>query len=186
MTLRKALSRLDDLGLLKRVHGSGNYVKQNNVDGSVYAMFRLELIGGGGLPRADILAVNLMRKPKDLIPFGRSDNATRVRRLRYLNDLVIALEEIWLDESVGIVQGKNLSDSLYNYYREYLGLWISKAEDYVSLEKVPSWSPEAFLLDRGTLTGYVERLSWGQFEYPVEYSRTWFDTSRSRYVQRMK
>ena len=38
MTLRKALSRLDDLGLLKRVHGSGNYVKQNNVDGSVYAM----------------------------------------------------------------------------------------------------------------------------------------------------
>ncbi len=58
--------------------GSGNYVKQNNVDGSVYAMFRLELIGGGGLPRADILAVNLMRKPKDLIPFGRSDNATRV------------------------------------------------------------------------------------------------------------
>ena len=186
MTLRKALSRLDDLGLLKRVHGSGNYVKQNNVDGSVYAMFRLELIGGGGLPRADILAVNLMRKPKDLIPFGLSDNATRVRRLRYLNDLVIALEEIWLDESVGIVQGKNLSDSLYNYYREYLGLWISKAEDYVSLEKVPSWSPKTFLLDRGTLTGYIERLSWGQFEYPVEYSRTWFDTSRSRYVQRMK
>ena len=127
MTLRKALSRLDDLGLLKRVHGSGNYVKQNNVDGSVYAMFRLELIGGGGLPRADILAVNLMRKPKDLIPFGLSDNATRVRRLRYLNDLLIALEEIWLDESVGIVQGKNLSDSLYNYYREYLVLWISKA-----------------------------------------------------------
>ena len=171
---------------MKRVHGSGNYVKQNNVDGSVYAMFRLELIGGGGLPRADILAVNLMRKPKDLIPFGLSDNATRVRRLRYLNDLVIALEEIWLDESVGIVKGKNLSDSLYNYYREYLGLWISKAEDYVSLEKVPSWSPKTFLLDRGSLTGYVERLSWGQFEYPVEYSRTWFDTSRSRYVQRMK
>ena len=71
-------------------------------------------------------------------------------------------------------------------FREYLGLWISKAEDYVSLEKVPSWSPKTFLLDRGTLTGYVERLSWGQFEYPVEYSRTWFDTSRSRYVQRMK
>ena len=186
MTLRKALSRLDDLGLLKRVHGSGNYVKQNNLDGSVYAMFRIELIGGGGLPRADILDVNLMRKPEDLIPFGLSDNATRVRRLRYLNDLVIAVEEIWLDESVGVVQRKNLSDSLYDYYGKYLGFWISKVEDFVSLEKVPSWSPEAFLLDRGTLTGYIERLSWGQFEYPVEYSRTWFDTSRSRYVQRMK
>ena len=54
-TLRKALRRLEELGLLDRIHGSGNYVKQNNVDGSVYAMFRLELIGGGGLPRACLL-----------------------------------------------------------------------------------------------------------------------------------
>ena len=58
ITLRKALKRLDDFGLLLRIHGSGNYVKQNNVNGSVYAMFRLELIGGGGLPRANILDVN--------------------------------------------------------------------------------------------------------------------------------
>ena len=101
ITLRKALKRLDDLGLLRRIHGSGNYVKQNNVTGSVYAMFRLELIEGGGLPRANILDVKLKEKPKDLIPFGQSNQATRIRRLRYLNDLVIALEEIWIDKSVG-------------------------------------------------------------------------------------
>jgi len=186
ITLRKALKRLDNLGLLRRIHGSGNYVKQNNVAGSVYAMFRLELIGGGGLPRANILDVKVKEKPKDLIPFGLSNQATRIRRLRYLNDLVIALEEIWLDKSVGDVRLKNISESLYKYYAEYLGLWVSKAEDFVSMEKVPKWSPEAFSLDEGTLTGFVERLSWGQFEYPVEYSRTWFDTSRSRYVQRLQ
>ena len=186
ITLRKALKRLDDLGLLRRMHGSGNYVKQNNVTGSVYAMFRLELIGGGGLPRANILDVKVREKPKDLSPFGLSNKATRIRRLRYLNDLVIALEEIWLDESVGHIRLQNISESLYKYYAEHLGLWISKAEDFVSMEKVPNWAPEAFTLDEGTLTGFVERLSWGQFEYPIEYSRTWFDTSRSRYVQRLQ
>ena len=62
MTLRKALSRLDDLGLLKRVHGSGNMAKQ--CGRKRLRMFKLELIGGGGLPRADILAVNLMKSPK--------------------------------------------------------------------------------------------------------------------------
>ena len=185
-TLRKALKRLDDFGLLRRIHGSGNYVKQNNVNGSVYAMFRLELIGGGGLPRANILDVKVKEKPKDLIPFGLSNKATRIRRLRYLNDLVIALEEIWIDKSVGDVRLTNISESLYKYYAENLGLWISKAEDSVSVEKVPKWAPEAFSLDKGTLTGFVERLSWGQFKYPVEYSRTWFDTSRSRYVQRLQ
>ena len=186
ITLRKALKRLDDLGLLRRIHGSGNYVKQNNVTGSVYAMFRLELIEGGGLPRASILDVKVKEKPIDLIPFGQSNQATRIRRLRYLNDLVIALEEIWIDKSVGDVRLKNISESLYKYYAEHLGLWISKAEDSVSIEKVPKWAPEAFSLDKGTLTGFVERLSWGQFKYPVEYSRTWFDTSRSRYVQRLQ
>ena len=185
-TLRKALRRLEELGLLDRIHGSGNYVKQNNVDGSVYAMFRLELIGGGGLPRADILDVTLKNKPKNLIPFGLSDKATRIRRLRYLNDMVIALEEIWLDKSVGDLRGKNLSSSLYKYYGEHLGLWISKVEDFVSVGKVPRWSPAAFSLNQGVVTGFVERLSWGQFKYPIEYSRTWFDTSRSRYVQRLK
>ena len=186
ITLRKALKRLDDLGLLRRIHGSGNYVKQNNVTGSVYAMFRLELIEGGGLPRASILDVKVKEKPVDLIPFGQSNQATRIRRLRYLNDLVIALEEIWLDKSVGEVRLKSISESLYKYYAEHLGLWISKAEDSVSIEKVPKWAPEAFSLDEGTLTGFIERLSWGQFKYPVEYSRTWFDTSRSRYVQRLQ
>jgi GntR family transcriptional regulator len=186
ITLRKALKRLNDLGLLRRIHGSGNYVKQNNVTGSVYAMFRLELIEGGGLPRASILDFKVIEKPKDLIPFGQSNQATRIRRLRYLNDVVIALEEIWIDKSVGDVRLKNISESLYKYYAEQLGLWISKAEDSVSIEKVPKWAPEAFSLDKGTLTGFVERLSWGQFKYPVEYSRTWFDTSRSRYVQRLQ
>jgi GntR family transcriptional regulator len=156
------------------------------VDGSVYAMFRLELIGGGGLPRADILDITLKNKPKNLIPFGISDKATRIRRLRYLNDTVIALEEIWLDKSVGDLREKNLSDSLYKYYGEYLGLWISKVEDFVSVGKVPKWSPASFSLNEGAVTGFVERLGWGQFKYPVEFSRTWFDTARSRYVQRLK
>ena len=149
-------------------------------------MFRLELIEGGGLPRASILDFKVIEKPKDLIPFGQSYQASRIRRLRYLNDVVIALEEIWIDKSVGDVRLKNISESLYKYYAEQLGLWISKAEDSVSIEKVPKWAPEAFSLDKGTLTGFVERLSWGQFKYPVEYSRTWFDTSRSRYVQRLQ
>ena len=151
-TLRKALRRLEELGLLDRIHGSGNYVKQNNVDGSVYAMFRLELIGGGGLPRADILDITLKNKPKNLIPFGISDKATRIRRLRYLNDTVIALEEIWLDKSVGDLREKNLSDSLYKYYGEHLGLWISKVEDFVSVGKVPKWSPASFPVSYTHLT----------------------------------
>ena len=185
-TLRKSLKRLEKLGLLEPVHGSGNYIRENNVDGSVYAMFRLELLEGGGLPRADIMSASLELKPRDFPSFGTSDIGSRIRRMRYLNDTIIAVEEIWLDKDAGIVEQAELSDSLYQYYQSKLNLWISRAEDYVTIGSVPSWAPQAFPLESGTLTSFVERLSWAETHNPVEYSRTWFDTTRARYVQRLK
>ncbi|ASP32143.1 GntR family transcriptional regulator [Labrenzia sp. VG12] len=185
-TLRKALADLTEKGLLERIQGSGNYIRQGGTQASVYAMFRLELLSGGGLPRADILTVDRMAKPGELPTFGTSNEGTRIRRLRYLNDVMIAVEEIWLDGNAGVVKRDLLSDSLYRYYQKQLGFWISHAEDRVTIGALPDWTPEAFQKPAGTLTGYIERYSWADRPEAVEYSRTWFDTDRAHYVQRLK
>lgn len=185
-TLRKSLAELTNKGLLERVHGSGNYIRHGNVESSVYAMFRLELLSGGGLPRADILDLAALEKPENLPKFGTSASGTRIRRLRYLNDTIIAVEEIWLDSDAGEVRPEALSDSLYRYYQKQLGFWISRAEDRVGIGSIPDWSPKAFPLPHGTVTGYIERMSWADKPDPVEYSRTWFDTNKALYVQRLK
>ncbi len=96
-TLRKSLAELEKQGMLERVQGSGNYVRATQSGRSVYSMFRLELPEGGGLPTADILSVHDMEKPTDLPTFGTSNHGARIRRLRYLDEVVIAVEEIWLD-----------------------------------------------------------------------------------------
>lgn len=185
-TLRKALADLTEKGLLERIQGSGNYIRQGGTQESVYAMFRLELLSGGGLPRADILDVTRIAKPDDLPAFGTSAEGTRIRRLRYLNDVMIAVEEIWLDGDAGTVRRDLLSDSLYRYYQKQLGFWIVRAEDRVTIGEVPDWTPEIFTLVPGTVTGFIERYSWADRPKPVEYSRTWFDTNRAHYVQRLK
>ncbi|MCK7611841.1 GntR family transcriptional regulator [Roseibium sediminicola] len=185
-TLRKALADLTEKGLLERIQGSGNYIRQGGTQESVYAMFRLELLSGGGLPRADILDVTRLAKPDDLPAFGTSGEGTRIRRLRYLNDVMIAVEEIWLDGDAGTVRRDLLSDSLYRYYQKQLGFWIARAEDRVTIGKVPDWAPEVFSLVPGTVTGFIERFSWADRPKPIEYSRTWFDTNRAHYVQRLK
>ncbi|MGH1465293.1 MAG: GntR family transcriptional regulator [Cognatishimia sp.] len=185
-TLRKALGELTNKGLLERVQGSGNYIRSGNVRDSVYGLFRLELHEGGGLPRADILSVDQMAKPADLPDFGYADSGARIRRLRYLNDTIIAVEEIWLDESAGKVSETALSDSLYHYYQKHLGFWITRAEDRVSIAEVSDWAPGNFSKKPGTLVGFVERFSWASQEAPIEYSRTWFDTDQALYVQRLK
>lgn len=184
-TLRKSLAELTRQGLLERVQGSGNYIRSNHQAQSIYSMFRLELIQGGGLPTAQFLDITAVVKPDTLPPFGTSARATRIRRLRFLNKKPIAVEEIWLDADSGTVMADQVSESLYRYYQTKLGFWITRAQDAVSIDTVPDWAPSGFGLPAGTTSGYIERLSWAQSPQPVEFSRTWFDTSRAHYVQRL-
>ncbi|MEL6808166.1 MAG: GntR family transcriptional regulator [Pseudomonadota bacterium] len=185
-TLRKALRDMGEKGLIEAVQGSGNYVRSGGDTGTVYAMFRLELLEGGGLPRAEVLSLDHMDKPGDLPDFGTSQKGTRIRRLRMLNDTIIAVEEIWLDGDAGMIEETMISESLYATYRKALGLWILRAEDRVSLNKVPDWAPDTYAPRPGDTVGYIERLSWSDRPDAIEFSRTWFDPARAVYVQRLK
>jgi len=190
-TLRKALAELTKKGLLERVQGSGNYIRQGGSTDSVYGMFRLELHSGGGLPTADVLDVARLDKPAGLVgfglkSFGKSTWGTRIRRLRFLNEQPVAVEEIWLDGIAGDVRREQLSESLYHFYRKELGFLITRAEDRVGIGKVPDWAPGGFGKPTGSEAGYVERLSWSDVEEAVEFSKTWFDTDRALYIQRLK
>ncbi len=185
-TLRKALVELQNQGLIESVQGSGNYVRLTDQTGSIYSLFRLELPEGGGLPTAQVLSIRKLKKPRDLPGFGNSDRATRVRRLRFLDQIAVAVEEIWLDESAGEIDASKLGDSLYRYYRLKLGFWIHKAEDRVSIQPLPDWTPDALGSASDSMFGFVERFGWAQEKSPIEFSRTWFNPVSARYVQRLK
>lgn len=186
-TLRKTLAELQSRGLLERVQGSGNYIRAISDPKSVYAMFRLELIGGGGLPTAEVLDVCRLPKPADLPIFGNSTEGHRIRRLRRISGHVAAIEEIWLDGSyVEAVTAEELSESLYLYYRTRLGLWISRAEDQIDLGVVPDWAPASFGQKPGDPIPHVLRLSQAQDGSTAELSHTWYDHTVARYVSRLR
>lgn len=185
-TLRKSLAELQRQGLLVRVQGSGNYIRASEQVRSIYSMFRLELPHGGGLPTAKVLDVSQLNKPASLPSFGHSDCATRVRRLRFLDKIPVAVEEIWLDGSAGKIEAATLGDSIYRYYQLNLRFWIQRAEDRVSIQPLPGWTPNSFDDQPGQVFGYIERFSWAQDSVPVEYSRTWFNPVKCRYVQRFR
>jgi len=185
-TLRKALAALEGMGLLERRQGSGNYVRAGQPVESVYSMFRLEHAkGGGGLPNARILSVDELAKDGGQPAYGTSPNGTRFRRLRFLDAVPIAVEEIWLDAGAGRIPSAQVQDSLYLTYKQVLKLWITRAEDRVGLGTVPDWAPDTFAPRPGTPCAYIERLSWAQGPEAVEFSRTWYDHERALYVQRL-
>jgi GntR family transcriptional regulator len=186
-TLRQALKSLTEKGLLHRVQGSGNYIRANADAGSVYALFRLERIRGGGLPTARVLSVDRCPKDPALPAFGTHADGHRIRRLRYLSGQVAAVEEIWLDAAhIDLIAPEDLSESLYLYYRERLGLWIARAEDRIGQGPVPDWTPTEFPHPPGAPLPLITRVSWAQEGQSVEASFTWYDPDTVRYVARLK
>ncbi len=182
-TLRKALADLAEKGLLKRRQGSGNYIRYGSAADSIYAFFRLELVGGGGLPTADVLSVTTLEAPGGFATMGL---AHRIRRLRKLGGKPAAIEEIWLDAICSpSLEAKDLSESLYHFYRTRLGLWIQKVEDRIGTDLVPGWG-SGLLPGATDPLGAVDRISWDQHGRNIEISRTWYDSRHVRYVSRLK
>ena len=185
-TLRKALAELEAKGLLERVQGSGNYVRHRADVASIYALFRLEKVRGGGLPTARVLGVARMAKPSEAPGFGTAPDGHRIRRIRSLDGDPMAVEEIWLDAGLrDRIAASDLSDSLYQFYRDALGIQIARVEDRIGVGGLPRWTPDSFHLRAGVPVGFIERISWTSEGAPVEFSRTWFDHNKARYVSRM-
>lgn len=186
-TLRRALADLEGKGFLRRIQGSGNYIHDADDGENIYAFFHLELLRGGGLPTARALSATQMSKPPNLPPFGTGDEAFRIRRLRYLDGVDAAIEEVWLDGAcASSLALRDLDDALYHYYRTRLGVVIGRVTDTVSIGMPPVWAPADFGLVRDRGWGYVERRSIDQHGKEVEFSRTWFDPGSIRYVSRWR
>lgn len=189
-TLRKSLQVLEDRKLIERRQGSGNYVLGGGSNIGTYALFRLELKGvGGGLPTAKLLDMAKVRKPDNLPNIGRSfDVGIRMRRLRMLADIPVAVEEIWLDlrwhDSNGLTP-RTVSESLYRTYSDKLGLHIGLAEDVISAAALPDWTPAELGLAPGTRTAFIERRAYDQYGLPCEASWTWFDPALAQYFSRV-
>lgn len=189
-TLRKALRVLEDRKLIERRQGSGNYVLGGGVNIGTYALFRLELKDiGGGLPTARLLDIKKTRKPETLPNIGRTfDVGIRMRRLRFLADIPVAVEEIWLDlrwhDDNGL-NARTISESLYRTYADKLGLHIREAEDVISAAALPDWTPPELGLSPGTQVGFIQRRAYDQHGAPCEASWTWFNPELSQYYARV-
>ena len=187
-TLRKSLALLSEQGVLERIQGSGTYVRRAEGTQRIYELFRLELTTGPGLPTAHILDVQRCARPNHVPVLGANPKAKvwRVRRLRFLSQVPVALEEIWFPaKTLKTLSAAELGDSMYLFYQQRLSVWISRVEDQISAAPAPDWVPAASPLQTGDWAGYIERQSWTANNELAEFSKTWFDPKVCRYSSRL-
>ena len=153
----------------------------------------LHELEAAGLVRIDkrdvhILDVQRLDRPAHVPVLGEQAGAAlwRVRRLRYLSQVPVALEEIWFQaEHLQALTAQELGDSMYLFYQQRFGLWIARVEDRLSAALAPDWASPPSALKAGDCAGFIERLSWTAGNVLAEYSQTWFDPAVCRYSSRL-
>lgn len=185
-TLRKALAALEEEGLLERRQGSGTYVQRAPEGEAIYQFFRLELLEGGGMPSADVIALNQRRSGSVAQQLAdEPPSQWEVRRLRCLNNQAVAAEQISFSTSHAPDLAKSdLHESLYVHYREHFSFWIARVEDKISCEQAPKWVSELLGLSEQAYCVRVERRGFSNEDRAEEFSITWFDPARCRYLAR--
>ncbi len=186
-TLRKALTLLEEEGLLERRQGSGTYVRKAPRE-AIYPLFRLELLSGGGTPHAQTLSVKQEANTSVAVHFELASNARfwRIERKRMLNDTVIAAEEMWIQAQHSLeLSVETLDESLYRHYRDHFNFWITHVEDRIRVGHAEVWAANILTKNAGEALGWIERISWSNEEKVEEYSRTWFNPDVCHYVSRI-
>jgi GntR family transcriptional regulator len=186
-TLRKALKKLEEDGLLERRQGSGNYVKRAPSGRAVYQFFHLETLAGGGIPTADTLSVAVDEDEfvKGQLKVEADGKLWCIKRARYLNRELVAMEQIWFRHAHDPnLKPKDLHESLYLHYRDQFSFWISRVEDEVDCDTAPEWVTENLGLEKNSVMPKVHRRSWSNEGKVEEFSFTWYDPKKCRYFAR--
>lgn len=188
-TLRKALDLLEKQRVIERIQGSGTYVRSSSSGKSIYEFFRLEMHEGPAIPTAQILSVDKLEHPREVPTFlnaPKKSASWRVRRLRFLNQKPVALEEIWFDARLTPkLDASHLGDSMYLFYQTNFNIWITRVEDHIYMQPTPDWRVSEFAIHAKKMAGYIERFSFTANNTLAEFSKTWFDPNLCRYSSRI-
>jgi hypothetical protein len=146
MTLSKALAVVTERGLIDRRPGLRQLrARRRENPGHLRALPAGGRAGWRRPAHGGASGLRRLPKPDDLPDIGTSRRRLPHPPPAHLDDIPVAVEEIWLDPRFGALKQEHLSESLYKTYAESLGLIITRAEDRVGTAPCPTGHPKHFV-----------------------------------------
>ena len=181
ITIRHALQKLEDQGLVRREHGRGTFVRSSRLVGGSESVtsFSREMIELGRTPGSVLLGAEVVTadaRTAGALGLSEPTEVLRIRRLRTGDGLPIGIQTAHLlRHLVPDLDGTEVADrSLYDLLQERYGLVAFQADEVYRVGAASA--DEALLLDiePGTPVFIVHRVSRSQgrpFEFTTSTMR---------------
>jgi GntR family transcriptional regulator len=187
-TIRQALARLEQEGLVSREKGRGTFVSDSRPRSwliqSTEGFFHDEFLRAGRSVTSRILRLERIELPRwasDSLALAPGSEGMVVERVRSVDELVAlyvinCLPAFAAEAVVGLQPDESL------YQRLFEAGAISVVGGNRSLQAVTAGAKLAKLLevDAGAALAYIESVTWDEADRPVDCYRAWLRTDRMR------
>jgi len=189
LTLRRALSRLEVLGLVTRQHGKGNYVAEPKIERQTGRLisFTHGMERRGLAPGAKVITFE--QRPVEAAIANRMEIPVLTpvyygRRLRLINQEPVMLEEFWMPVHAfpGLEHHYLTNHSTYEIMESEYGISMLKARRGFEPAIATEYEAELLGIEAGDPLMLVRRLGFEQDGRCVEYGKDLYRGDRFRFV----
>ncbi|KKB74057.1 MULTISPECIES: GntR family transcriptional regulator [Bacillus] len=187
-TITKSLDLLEKKGVIFQVRGSGIFVRRHKRKGYI------SLLSNQGFKKdledfnvtSKVIELDVRKPTKEAaenLNIGLDDDIYYVKRVRYINGQTLCFEESYYNKSIITYLNKEIvSDSIFNYIREGLGLKIGFSDLFLHVGQLNEEEARYLGLKTGLPKLYVESIFHLTNGQPFDFSRISYNYEQSQFV----
>jgi GntR family transcriptional regulator len=191
ITVRNALNRLVEQGLLRRERGRGTFLRSNEVENWVGSLFGFsEMITASGMkPGAKMLYKRFVHDlPERVATQLKVQSAWEYKRIRLADDNPIAIELSYFPVDIGHVFDQIDIDStlIYRFIESNLGIALNNGRQVISAVNAVQEDAEILNVSVGEALLYMERVIYSIDQRPIEYLEAVYVPQYFQYVVQLR
>lgn len=190
ITLKKALSLLENDGLIFSKQGSGTYVRQM-IDNDAIELLPLDLPIGVTYSHRDqkikskILFFDARLPTEDEqhhLLLNKNDPVYEFKRLRILNDQNYSFEHVIMPTAIAPISEEVLKGSVYDFLGHEAKIQLIDARRIVYADQANDEIASALAIDVGSPVLVIEQIGYDQRGRAFEFSKSYFISNKSKFV----
>ncbi|MCP3032589.1 GntR family transcriptional regulator [Halobacillus sp. A1] len=186
ITVRQALTELNQMGYIDNIRGKGTFIKKNKetIGFVQFKSFTEEMELEGRSVSTKVISIfedNANQVDSDVLKVNEGETILRIKRIRYID----GVESVFTTTTVSMDLGQqlrnfDLNGSLYSVLKAKLNLNIYKASEAIEIDFPNLEAQERLSISEGMPVFKVTRTSFSNNITPIEYTTSVFkgDTTR--------